>query len=61
MFALGAPHALAGWAVAIVAYPLVVVVAGAVGKVVGMVAGRWRHRRLRRQLAERLAVIQAGG
>ena len=61
IFASGAPRTLAGWGVAIVVYPLIVAGAGIVGKVTGIVAGRWRHQRLRRQVAERLAVIQAGG
>lgn len=41
------------WAVAILAYVPVVVVAGIIGKVAGIAVGRWRHRYLRRKLAER--------
>src|SRR6185437_6872876 len=61
MLASGAPHTLFGWGTAIVAYPLLVVAAGVTGKVVGIATGRWRHRRLRRQLAKCLAVARAGG
>lgn len=61
MFASGAPHTLLGWGVAIVAYPLLVVAAGVAGKVVGIATGRWRHQRLRRQLAKYLEFVRAGG
>lgn len=42
--------------VVVLAYPVVVVALGLVGKVAGIVVGRWRYRSLRRRLTRRLAV-----
>jgi hypothetical protein len=44
------PHGAVSIGLATVAYPAVVVGAGAVGKLSGIAVGRWRHRRLRAQL-----------
>lgn len=46
------PREPLGWALAILAYVPVVVVAGVIGKVAGIAVGRWRHRYLLRKLAE---------
>jgi hypothetical protein len=54
--ASGPPHTPLGIALAFIAYPLVVVGAGVLGKLGGILVGRERHRRLRRQLARRPAV-----
>ncbi len=42
---------------ATVAYPVVIVAAGVVGKIAGIVTGRRRHRQLR----DRLAALEAEG
>jgi hypothetical protein len=58
----GMPHGSLGWGVATLSYIPVVVVAGIVGKVAGIIAGRWRLRYLRRKLARvsrPLAVTEA--
>jgi hypothetical protein len=51
------PHTPARIGLAVVVYALVVVGSGMVGKVAGIVVGRLRHRRFRRQLAQRLALL----
>lgn len=50
-------------ALATVAYPAVVIGAGAAGKLGGIAVGRWRHRRLRAQLARQAfpPTFPAGG
>jgi hypothetical protein len=53
--ASGPPRSRLGIGVALVAYPLVVIAAALVGKAAGIMVGRWRHRRLRRQLSHRMA------
>lgn len=55
--ASGPPSSPPGVGVALVSYALVVVAAGIMGKVAGIAAGRLHHRRLRRQLAQRVAVV----
>ncbi len=53
IWASGPPHAPLGIALALLAYPVVVLIAGFAGKLAGILTGRWRHRRLRRRLAKR--------
>jgi hypothetical protein len=57
------PHGAVSIGSAIVAYPAVVIGAGAVGKLGGIAVGRWRHRRLRAELARRVfpPLPSAGG
>jgi hypothetical protein len=57
--ASGIPHAPIEIATALLTYAAVVIGSGTVGKFAGIVVGRFRHRRLRRQLAKRLAVAAA--
>jgi hypothetical protein len=59
--AAGPPQTLAGILLAAAAYPVVVLVAALSGKVAGIVFGRWRHRRLQRQLARHLALALPAG
>ncbi|MDQ6805379.1 MAG: hypothetical protein M3065_10535 [Actinomycetota bacterium] len=61
MFEAGPSQTPLGVGSAVVAYVLVVVAAGLVGKVAGIVVGRRRHRRLRQRLATRLALLAAEG
>jgi hypothetical protein len=51
------PGTAVGIGLSVLLYPLVVIAAGAIGKVAGIVAGRSMHRRLRRQLAHRLTAL----
>lgn len=55
---VGPPLTPLGLGLAIVGYAFVVVAAGLVGKVAGIVVGRWRHRRLRERLARRLVLAR---
>jgi hypothetical protein len=50
------PHSILGALVAIVGYGAVVIAAGIAGKVAGIGVGRRRHRRLQRELRDRLAL-----
>jgi hypothetical protein len=53
----GLPRSIPGGFVAIVVYGAVVIGAAFAGKVAGIVVGRMRHRRLRRRLLDRLAIV----
>jgi hypothetical protein len=57
----GPPQTFAGVALAIAAYPAVVLAAALVGKVAGIAVGRWRHRRLQRQLTRQLVLAVPAG
>jgi hypothetical protein len=57
--ATGPPQTPGGVVRAVLAYPLVIVAAALAGKVTGIAFGRWRHRRLQRRLAQRLALVVA--
>jgi hypothetical protein len=55
----GPPHTPLGIVLALLAYPMVVLVAGFAGKLAGILTGGWRHRRLRRRLAQHSALSPA--
>lgn len=55
----GPPQTPLGIGLAVLAYPVVVLVAGFAGKLAGIITGRLRHQRLRRRLAKRLAPAPA--
>jgi hypothetical protein len=57
----GPPQTFAGVALAIAAYAAVVLAAALVGKVAGIAVGRWRHRRLQRQLTRHLVLAVPAG
>jgi hypothetical protein len=59
VIAAGLPHTATGLAAAVAVYGLVVIGSGAVGKIAGIAVGRFRHRLLRRRLAQRLAHLRA--
>jgi hypothetical protein len=50
------PHSILGALVAFIVYGAVVIAAGVAGKVAGIGVGRRRHRRLQRELRDRLAL-----
>jgi hypothetical protein len=54
----GPPRTPLGVVLAVGIYAFVVVAAGVVGKVAGIVVGRWRHRHLRARLARRLVLAR---
>ena len=56
----GVPHSVAGAAGALAAWAGVILASALGGKVGGIVVGRWRHKRLRRQLHEALAGTTGG-
>lgn len=57
IFASGLPDTPVGLVLIFVGYAFVVIGAGILGKLAGIAAGRHRHRRLRRHLTQRLAVL----
>jgi hypothetical protein len=56
--ASGLPGTPFATGLAVATYAFVIVMAGVVGKVVGIMFGRCRHRRLWAQLAQRLAFLE---
>jgi hypothetical protein len=62
-FVSSPPQTLLEWVLTPVSYGLAVIASGLIGKVAGILVGRWRHRHLHEQLARRLArlALTAGG
>ena len=56
----GLPDGLSGLAVSLAAWVGVIVASAAAGKLGAIAVGRWRHKRLRRQLQEALAATNRG-
>lgn len=59
--ASGIPHTPIGVVAALLTYLAVVIASAVVGKLSGIAVGRFRHRRLRQRLAERLAAVASEG